>query len=111
MLGLHYDEHREGPADPGAAPQQRGHGGPLSQGAEAGIAVQPQGCRRQGGVVTVEPRCDGRCVTASDLGMGCEYGDMLVHEDPYCSLHGGPDVDVDIPLSPEEEEEVGIEWR
>lgn len=35
------------------------------------------------------PVCDGRCLTATDLGV-TGYGDTVAYPDPDCSLHGAP---------------------
>ncbi|WIB65869.1 hypothetical protein [Curtobacterium sp. MCBD17_040] len=34
--------------------------------------------------------CDGRCLSAADVGLG-EYGGAVAVADPWCSLHGSDD--------------------
>lgn len=38
---------------------------------------------------TMEPECNGICLTAADIGLG-EYGDMIAYPHPDCPEHGDP---------------------
>lgn len=63
-----------------------GHLGPHRSSSRDGVAIE----WNETMVVRASkpmPVCDGRCVSASDVGMP-EYEPHLVTIDPHCSLHG-----------------------